>query len=345
MSTRPAAFLGPFGSVTEPFSLVNRHGATLRGTVSRTTDPERGDRYGDTPSPVAVVVAGLGRTRRWTLLPGLHLLANGFTVIRFDLTNSVGLSDGEILDFTLSRACDDLRDVAHWACERFGAERITGLAASVTGRAALRAAALDPGLFRLVGTLCGVVDARATLTAILSGTDLVGQLHAGMLRDLDEVGRLFGHDIRLRGVESLVSDDWEGIRGTVRDLRTARHTRFLDFHGALDPWIRTADVRAVFRAVPHARTCIIDDAGHELNRRQTRFALGKLIQAHWATEVRSGRGRKPSGQVPPVPRLPTAEALSHQRRTEQALDRWWQTQTPLTVGTGRRAAADIARGG
>ncbi|MDX3225020.1 hypothetical protein [Streptomyces sp. ME19-01-6] len=330
MSTRPTAFLGPFGSVTEPFSLVNRHGATIRGALSRLGSDKRGGRCGD--APVAVVVAGLGRTRRWTLLPGLQLLANGFTVVRFDLTNSVGLSDGDILDFTLTRACEDLCDVAHWARERYGTDRITGLAASVTGRAALRAAALDPGLFRLVGTLCGVVDARATLTAILQGTDLVGQLHAGTLRDLQGVGTLFGHEIRLRGVESLVSDDWAGIHSTVRDLRTARHTRFLDFHGKRDPWIRTADVRAVFRSVPHAQTFVIDEAGHELNRRQTRFALSQLIQEHWATtDLREAGSRKPGGDSPSVPPVPTVEELSAQRRTEEALDQWWRAQRPVPV--------------
>lgn len=330
----PGAFRGPFDSVTEPFTVRNRHGATVRGTLSRPArradgggadgstdsgdDGRSGSRAGTGPPPVAVVVAGLGRPRLWTALPGLHLLANGFTVVRFDLTNSVGVSDGDILDFTLTRACEDLCDVARWARDRCGTERVTAVTASITGRAALRAAALEPDLFALVGTLCGVVDVRATLTALLSGRDLVGQLHRGDASGLDGVGTLFGHDIRLRGVEGLVRDDWAGTAGTVRDLRTASRTRFVDFHAGGDPWIRRTDVRAVYDSVPHARTFFLPDAGHELNPAQTRRALAVLLRAHRALS-----GPPPGGRPRPPLRTPTTAQVSAQRRAEKALDRWW----------------------
>ncbi|WP_070194835.1 hypothetical protein [Streptomyces oceani] len=324
-----AVFDGPFASTTEPFSLLNRHGATLRGTVSRT---RRGDYPGGDGAPqVVVVVAGLGRTRQWTVLSGLQLLLNGFTVIRFDLTNSVGLSDGDILDFTLTRACEDLCDVALWARSRFASERVSALAASVTGRAALRAAALHPDLFRLVGTLCGVVDTRATLTALLRGTDLVAQFRDGTLHDTDGVRTLFGHEIRLDGVGSLVLDDWAGISGTIHDLRSADSTRFLGFHGERDAWICATDVRTVFQSVPHARSCVLDEAGHELNHAQTRQVLGELIRVHWAISGRTTRDAA-TGKPRVAPWEPTVEQLSAQRRMEKKLDRWWRAQLPAPVG-------------
>lgn len=300
---------GPYETRTEPFAVLNRHGDTLRGVVHRDSR-RRG------PGPVVILLPGLGMSRRHTVLPAAHFLAAGVTVVRADLTNSVGWSDGEMADFTLSRACDDLGDLAVWSALRLEAAPLAVVAASATGRAAFRAAARVPGLIDFVGTVGTVVDVRASLGDI-QGTDLVSRWSAGGFGD-SEYGVLFGHKVRLSGLRSLVEDDWCSLASTRAELAAATGTRFLDVHGEHDPYVPVADVRAAFTAAWDATVEVLPDAGHELDLGATRAAVDLLVRAH---AVRCGRSLPPG----PGPRSGELAALN---RAERQVGAWWAGVRP-----------------
>src|SRR3989344_1988273 len=66
---------------------------------------------------VAVVMHGLGG---WKEQPHIQTFAdaflkNGFTVVRFDTTNTFGESDGKYEDATITSYYEDLEDVISWA--------------------------------------------------------------------------------------------------------------------------------------------------------------------------------------------------------------------------------------
>ena len=305
--------IGAYGMRTEPFAIINRYGDTIRGVVHRS--PRRRG-----PGPVAILLPGLGMSRRHTVLPALHFLAAGVTVVRADLTNSVGWSDGEMADFTLSRACDDLGDLAAWAALRMEAAPLAVIAASATGRAAFRAAARSPRLVDFVGTVGTVVDVRASLTDI-QGADVVGQWSAGGFGDAEH-GVLFGHKVRLAGIRTLLDDDWCSLEATRADLAEATGTRFLDLHGEHDPYARVADVRVAFAAAKDAAVEVLPDSGHELDLTATRAALERLVAAH---ALRCGRPA-------PTGRGPRSDELSTQNRVERVVDAWWAETVGIPVG-------------
>jgi len=309
--------IGPDGIRTDPFALVNRHGATLRGVVHRPPG-RRG------PGPVVILLPGLGMSRRHTVLPALYFLAAGVTVVRADLTNSVGWSDGEMADFTLSRACDDLDDLAVWSALRLAAAPLAVVAASATGRAAFRVAARAPRLVDFVGTVGAVVDVRASLSDI-QGADLVGGWTAGAVGDGGH-GMLFGHNVRLAGLRSLVEDNWCSLESTRADLARATGTRFLDVHGEHDPYVPVADVRAAFATAGDAAVHVLAGAGHELDLTATRAALDRLVRAH---AVRCGR------PAPPGPG-PRSDELSALNRVERLIRAWWAETVRPPAGTVAR---------
>lgn len=247
---------------------------------------------------------------RQTLRPAAHLVANGFTVIRFDPTNSAGVSDGNIADFTLTGLFDDLRLVALWAIGVFAVPAVGVFAISLSARAALRAAAAEAGLLRIVGSVACVADVRATLGVVTDGRDPLKRWYAGELHDHESAGVVFGRLIRVRGLESLISDDWVSARSAAKDLAAAPATRFVNVHGVRDPVVATGEVLTAFAAARDSRVILLPGAGHDFVPAQMRSALSVLIPEYQATL--RGKGTSPDLSA----REPTSADLAACRQAE-----------------------------
>lgn len=91
----------------EKFSLHNRYGLTIIGTISIPKDS----------SGCAFVEHGLGGIKEQAHIVALAdtLFKNGYTVVNFDATNSIGESDGKYEDATMQKHYEDLVDVIAWA--------------------------------------------------------------------------------------------------------------------------------------------------------------------------------------------------------------------------------------
>lgn len=261
---------------------------------------------------------------RQTLRPAAHLVANGFTVVRFDPTNSAGVSDGNIADFTLTGLFDDLRRVASWAIGAFAVPTIGVFAISLSARAALRAAAAEGGLLRVVGSVACVADVRATLDAVTHGRDPLQRWHAGELPDLESTGVVFGRLIRVRGLESLIYDGWATARSAAEDLAAASATRFVNVHGVRDPVAAAGHVLTAFAAARDSRVVLLPTAGHDLVPAQMRCALSVLIPEYQATL----RGRAADVDLPA--REPTSADLAACRQAECHITRTSEPRYRLT---------------
>lgn len=91
----------------ERFEIKNRHGLKL---VIQVDTPEN-------PKQLAFIAHGQGG-----FMDQLHIkafaevfLENGFRVVRFDATNSIGESGGQMIDVTTTNYLEDLEDVTNWA--------------------------------------------------------------------------------------------------------------------------------------------------------------------------------------------------------------------------------------
>jgi pimeloyl-ACP methyl ester carboxylesterase len=230
---------------------------------------------------VVLLTAGLGMPMRRMLVPALILAANGFTVARFDPRNSVGASDGELAEFTLTDLADDVLDVAGWVVDHLGVEQVATLTASLTGRAALRSAALQPDLFSVVGTVACVVAVQSTLTRV-KGEDLVAKWRTGELTDPDELDDLLDYRIKLNAVRSIVDDGWARLESAREDVRQAAGVHFVNLHGDRDPWVAQDEVEHVFGAEPNATLVVLRNAVHELNFASATVAMRQLVSAYRA---------------------------------------------------------------
>lgn len=279
--------------VTKPFCLRGRRGKTIRGLIHYPCDSGK-------ERAVIVAVSGMGMPLRQTLRPAAHLLVNGFIVIRFDPTNSVGLSDGDIADFTLTGLLDDLRLVASWAADTFAVPEIGVFAVSLSARAALRAATAEAGLLRIVGSVACVADVRATLNAVTDGEDHLMRWWARALLDHESTGTVFGHLVRVRGLDSLIADNWIGAGSAAVDLAAAPATRFVNVHGVRDPVVAAARVLTTFAAARDSRVVLLPRAGHHLLPAQMRAALSVLVPEYRATLQGRGTGPYLPDRVPTI---------------------------------------------
>lgn len=254
---------------------------------------------------------------RQTLRPSVQLLVNGFTVIRFDPTNSGGLSDGNVADFTLAGLLDDLRLVVSWAAGAFAVPEIGVFAVSLSARAAFRAAAAETGLLRIVGSVAGVADVRATLKAVAAGEGHLLRWWARNLLDHESNGTAFGHLARVRVPDSRTSDSWAGAWSAAVDLAAAPGTRFVNVHGARDPVVAAARVLTTFAAARDSRVVLLPRAGHEFLPSQLRDALSVLVPEYRAALQGCAGGCPHRGTGLDLPdREPTIADLAACRQAE-----------------------------
>src|SRR5437879_6489739 len=115
-------------------------------------------------APHVIIAPGYGETRTDYVTLAYYLAANGFHVLRYDHTNHVGESDGEMAEATLSSMNQDLGTVLDYANRTRPTSSIVVIAANVTGRIALKRLAQDHRVALLV-VLTGIMDLQAALRA------------------------------------------------------------------------------------------------------------------------------------------------------------------------------------
>lgn len=310
------------GRHVTPFEFANRRGEVIRGVF------QEGCASG--PRPLVVMSTAFGQTFRRYLPAAAYFTRNGYDVVRYDMTNHEGLSDGETVDMRLSWMSEDLADVVD-ACAGVGRwSSIAVFAASLGARVAMRVAA-DPRISAL-GMVSAVVDTRATMAAA-NGVDWFEVFYAGGCGgDPDFVGDTYGGPVKARCVADAVANGWEDVGGTVRDLDSIS-APVLAVAGARDEWVDLTTVRAVFAPRPNAQLVVLDDSGHELAWRDAPSVMAAMVA--WFGRVLD-RGPCAEGDVVP----PGIAALTRQNRTERRLESEWPQ---AAASLPSHASAGIAR--
>jgi hypothetical protein len=191
--------------------------------------------------PLIVIVPPYGKTIRDLVTTSLYLTSNGFRTWRFDYTNHVGASDGEIFSFRLSSAAEDIRTVVAAARTRYPSAPLGVISASLGSRAAFRALSGCGGVGALV-SLVGTVNLRETLRRIL-GDDLIGDLLAE--RSLPASRDALGYEVDIRFIHDAVEHDFHSLESTTRDVTGCRFP-IVHIHAGADAWTELADVERVF---------------------------------------------------------------------------------------------------
>ena len=213
-------------------------------------------------SPLILIAPGYGETKKEYVALAHHFAINGCHVLRYDHTNHVGESDGNILYWTLTHMRQDLIAMLNFAERGWPASPIAVVATSLAGRVALKAAAEDPRV-KLLLLLAGVVDLQATLEAV-HNEDLIGTYRLGVRRGVVNVLGFSGN------LDNFLNDAIEsGYADLQTTLADAGHIRtpVILFTAEQDAWVRLESVKAVQTALgPHLRHLyLIPEALHRLH--------------------------------------------------------------------------------
>ncbi len=209
--------------------------------------------------PWVVLAPKYGETKKNNLQLGYYLAANGLNVLRFDMSNHVGESEGRMPLFTIPGAVDDIVACFDYLENELGVLSAGMVANSLSARMAVRATAVDPRIAYLI-SLVGVVNVQRTL-AVVYQEDVVANFLAGKRWGTNDV---LGFDINFENfLGALIDSGLHTLEGTAEDL--ARITGPVSFiSAAKDAWVDPEDVRVAVARSPRCEFRVVHDAMHEV---------------------------------------------------------------------------------
>jgi SAM-dependent methyltransferase/ribosome-associated toxin RatA of RatAB toxin-antitoxin module len=224
-----------------------------------------------------IIPPGYGETKRDAITLSYYLASNGFNVIRYDATDHVGESQGDIFYTTLPKMKNDIIASIDYIQHRFKVEKIGIIASSLANRVALKAASEDVRISFLLG-LVGIVNLRATLEAVYS-QDLIGIVETCKDKSFD-VAEVLGHEVSREFPSTAIKEKYHDLKSTKDDVKKLK-CPFVFIVAEKDTWVRLEDVKLVFESssYPDKELHIIQDTLHLIyeNPKSTRSVLKQAV--------------------------------------------------------------------
>jgi hypothetical protein len=246
----------------EPLWVENRHGRRLFALLSEPV-------AGEATRLVVLPPAYERRVHHYSVL-SRFLVRNGFSTLRFDVTNHIGLSDGGIVDFTMSSMTADVQDVLRACRDRFEDQTLYLIASSLAARATIRALASDRVLqrwFPAVALVLPVVDVEYSMTRAI-GRNFIDARRKGEVIDPTAVAKALGREVPHRIARDAIANGFEDAERTRRELAELE-CRVTAIAAEWDDWVDYATVAKVMageQAGPR-QMVVLDANSHDVERR------------------------------------------------------------------------------
>ncbi|AKC83071.1 hypothetical protein IMCC26134_10295 [Verrucomicrobia bacterium IMCC26134] len=206
-----------------------------------------------------VMAPKYGETKKNNLQLAYNLAANGLKVLRFDHTNHVGESEGQMLRYTLPGAVEDILGAYDYLERHHGILQAGLVASSLAGRMAIRATSLDKRINHLT-CLVGVVNIQQTL-AIVYQEDVVTNYLDGKRWGINDV---LGFEIDFENfAAAMIESNLYSYSGTCEDL-AAIHVPVSLLSAENDPWVNVEEARHAMSLTPQGDFHKIQNAMHEV---------------------------------------------------------------------------------
>ena len=252
--------------ISELIIWKNRAGKTLVGYLDY-TDLKNKD--------FVVIPPAFGETKRDGLKLSYCLAANGFSVLRYDATDHVGESQGEMQQASFSSMKEDLLSALDYLQSRFFVSRAGICGTSLGIRVALKAAAEDKRIACISG-IVGIVDLRSSLKTIYH-QDVIGQILEGKYKG-KTIDDIMGFEVSVNFALSAIRDGFSDLESTRRDMDKIT-VPVLMMNAENDPWIRADDVRSLCPQESNRHFALIPGAMHQINENPEAalFVLAKSV--------------------------------------------------------------------
>jgi SAM-dependent methyltransferase len=183
--------------------------AIMDDHLSQLADPNR---------PVIIVAPGYGQTASDYTALAYYLALHQFRALRYDPTNHLGNSEGELQQSTLRSMQHDLEQVTDFVRQTWPQAPVVVIASDLGARAALKAAAHVRPLDLLL--LINPAIDPATMLMAVHGHDLIADYQFGLRRG---VCNLLGLNVNVdQFVADLVAGRCADLESTLEDLRAIR---------------------------------------------------------------------------------------------------------------------------
>lgn len=225
---------------------------------------------------IIIVMPPYGNTKTSVLPLAYYLALNGFGVLRYDHTNHVGESEGEIFFTTVGQMADDLCSVLDFAERHFLISSFGVVASSLSARAALKTVGGDKRV-KFFTNLIGIVNIQGSIYAIYLEDGVEEVLNGISLGIRDLVGFQVDAD---NFVGDAIQRRLHTLETTLEDAKKLS-TRTLFFAADKDPWVSVSDVRLVFDQipVPQKEFHVLSNTRHQLyeNLASADFACRRIV--------------------------------------------------------------------
>lgn len=169
-------------------------------------------------TPVVIIAPGYGQTALDAITLSYYLAHHRLRVLRYDHTNHVGLSDGELEQTTLRSMQADLLAVVEFVQHTWSTAPLIVIASDLTARVALKMAVQSRPLDLLL-LINPVVDIQAMLKTV-HGHDLVADHRYGLRLG---IANLLGLIVNVdRFIGDIVAGLFTDLSSTIADLRLLR---------------------------------------------------------------------------------------------------------------------------
>jgi len=169
-------------------------------------------------TPVVIIAPGYGQTALDAMTLSYYLTHHRLRVLRYDHTNHVGLSDGELQQTSLRSIQADLLKVVEFVQQTWPTAPLIVMASDMTARVALKMAVQSRPIDLLI-LINPVVDIQAMLMTV-HGHDLVADHRYGLRRG---IANLLGLNVNVdRFVGDIVAGHFTDLASTIADLRLLR---------------------------------------------------------------------------------------------------------------------------
>lgn len=240
-------------------------------------------------TPFVLLAPKFGESKKNNLQSAYYLAQNGLNVFRFDHTDHPGDSAGEIADYTFRGATEDLLDTLDYLERSFRAREVVLMANSMSVRPAIRAAARDSRVARLI-SLVGMINFQATARAVYL-EDMV-QLH--LEGNYIGITDILGHQVNVRRfLQGAIEENMHDLEGTLIDMREST-ADFFFICGEKDTWVDPADLSRLRISLDSLKIRWVPGAMHELREnpksadlafREAVFACNHGRFSHFPSEL------------------------------------------------------------
>lgn len=213
-------------------------------------------------SPLIIISPGYGETKKEYVALAHYFATNGCHVLRYDHTNHVGESDGDITYWTMTHMGQDLIAMLNFAERGWPASPIAVVATSLAGRVALKVTTEDSRIKLLLLLAC-IVDLQATLEAV-HNEDLIGTYRLGVRRGVVNVLGFSGNLDNF--LNDAIESGYADLQTTLADSERVQSPVVL-FTAEQDAWVCLESVKAAQTALgTRLRHCyLIPEALHRLH--------------------------------------------------------------------------------